>query len=320
MGRGQEVVIQALAPLAMAALSMVEAEPEVTLEAPAFHVKGEPFMVEVTYSISMGAAGDEPTALAAWRLLPAMFEVDGEPLADRSYDHEVPLAPGSTLTIRLDLESHLPEARTFTLAVTGAKSAPQKVDAFERVAEGLDFMTLPADELDDYQVMLATNRGTLLLELWPDLAPNHVRNFLDLSYTGFYDGTQFHRVSPSFMIQGGCPNTKTNNKSSWGTGRGPRMLDGEFGDKSHERGILSMARGNSPNSASSQFFIMTTKNARLDDPAKPYSVFGHLVSGDATLEAIANAPGQLNSRDGTVRPAEPQRIEKAIVLKPIHGS
>ena len=122
------------------------------------------------------------------------------------------------------------------------------------------------------------------------------------------------------MIQGGCPNTKSNNRSSWGLGRGPRMLDGEFSDRPHERGVLSMARGSSRSSASSQFFIMTTKNAALDDPKNPYSVFGRLVSGDATLEAIANAPGQLNPRDQTIRPTEPQRIEEAIVLKTLNGS
>jgi len=201
--------------------------------------------------------------------------------------------------------------------VTGAQGQPVQVAAFERAPEALDFMTMPADQLASYGVLLVTNRGQMLLEFWPDLAPDHVRNFLDLSYTGFYGGTQFHRVSPSFMVQGGCPNTKTDNRSTWGLGKGPRVLEAEFSDRPHERGILSMARGQSPNSASSQFFIMTAKNAALDNK---YSVFGRMVSGDPTLEAIANAPGRVNSRDGTVRPAQPQRIEEAVVLIPITGS
>ena len=143
--------------------------------------------------------------------------------------------------------------------------------------------------------------------------PSAERNFLDLSYTGFYDGIQFHRVSPTFMIQGGCPETKTPNQSRWGTGRGPRMLDAEFSETLHERGVLSMARSSSPNSASSQFFVMTARSAALDNK---YSVFGQMVSGDPTLTKISNAPGKA-ARDGTIRPSEPQRIEQARVLKPV---
>ena len=177
--------------------------------------------------------------------------------------------------------------------------------------EGLDFTAMNTTELAKYVVMLQTNRGNLMVEFWPEVAPNHVRNYLDLSYTGFYDGVLFHRVSPTFMIQGGCPNTKTDRKSAWGTGSGPRQLNSEFNEKKHVRGVLSMARGQSPNSASSQFFVMTADSFFLDGQ---YSVFGRLVSGFGALDRIANAKGR-KSADGTARPDEPQRIEKAIVLR-----
>ena len=173
-------------------------------------------------------------------------------------------------------------------------------------------MSLPVEELGGYNVLIVTSQGDLVVEFFPDLAPGHVRNFLDLSYSGFYEGTLFHRVSPSFMIQGGCPNTRTSNKRTWGTGSGPRMLPPEFSDRKHERGILSMARGPAKDSASSQFFIMTVDYPSLDNN---YTVFGRMVSGDETLTAISNAQGVRN-QDGTTRPSSPQRIERTIVLRP----
>ncbi|HED64588.1 MAG TPA: peptidylprolyl isomerase [Planctomycetes bacterium] len=167
------------------------------------------------------------------------------------------------------------------------------------------------EQLKHYRVLLHTNQGDMLVEFLPDVAPNHVRNFLDLCQSGFYVGTLFHRVSPSFMIQGGCPKTKTDDRGAWGTGRGPRMLDAEFNDTKHVRGILSMARGPSPNSASSQFFIMSADSLFLDHK---YSAFGRLVSGYDTLDKIAAAKGQ-KRRDGTVKPTSPQRIERTIILE-----
>ena len=112
----------------------------------------------------------------------------------------------------------------------------------------------PAD-LKKYQVSLKTNKGDLTLEFFPDKAPNHVRNFLTLSLSGYYKNKIFHRVIKDFMIQGGCP---------YGTGtgsHGPRIdLEADKGVK-HERGTLSMARTNDPNSATCQFFICHKKAA-----------------------------------------------------------
>src|SRR5262245_48571021 len=101
--------------------------------------------------------------------------------------------------------------------------------------------------------VLQTSKGTITLELLPELAPNHARNFEELASNGFYNGTKFHRIIPGFMIQGGDPNTRTENVASWGTGSGPRRLKAEFSPTSrasHVRGSVSMARAQDPDSAS----------------------------------------------------------------------
>lgn len=306
------MMITAVASLLCGLAGPAGADLGVSVEAPGYYVQGEPFVVEVTYT-----AGDEGDSLEAWRFGAAAFDVDGKPLAKRSADAKVPLGAGASVTVRMDLAKDLMADANFRLSVPGAKSEPVEVRAFRAAPAGLDFLTCPADQLKDYDVLMRTNRGDMLFEMWPDVAPNHVRNFLDLCYTGFYDGVLFHRVSPNFMIQGGDPYTKADNKNLWGTGNGPRTLDAEFNDKKHERGVLSMARGPSPNSASCQFFIMTVEYPALDGK---YSVFGHMISGDATLDKIANAKGRVDPRDQTVRPDEPQRIEKCLLLQPVSGS
>ena len=96
---------------------------------------------------------------------------------------------------------------------------------------------------------IETNHGKISFELLPDLAPETVRNFEKLTKDGFYDGTLFHRVIPGFMIQGGDPNTKTDNKGSWGMGGPGYNVKAEFSSRSHLRGIVSMARAQDPDSA-----------------------------------------------------------------------
>jgi peptidyl-prolyl cis-trans isomerase B (cyclophilin B) len=182
------------------------------------------------------------------------------------------------------------------------------VEVLQPAPAGLDFLELPVDQLDDYRVLLRTNLGNMLLEFWPEAAPNHVRNFLDLAYTDFYDGIIFHRVIPGFMIQGGDP-------TGTGRGSGPRMLDAEFSTEpryEHLPGVLSMARSNDPNSASCQFFVMHGKAEALDGQ---YSAFGKLVRGQEVVDAIVNTP-----RGQGDRPNQPQTIESAtVVLVPQGG-
>lgn len=139
--------------------------------------------------------------------------------------------------------------------------------------------------------IIETNLGTIVFKLLPDLAPETVRNFEKLAKDGFYNGTLFHRVIPGFMIQGGDPNTKTANKSTWGMGGPGHTIKAEFSSRSHHRGIVSMARAQDPNSAGSQFFIVTTDSTFLD---RQYTVFGEVTEGMDVADKIVNLPRDRN--------------------------
>lgn len=150
-------------------------------------------------------------------------------------------------------------------------------------------------KVDDKKVtgaVIETKYGEIELKFFPDLAPGHVDNFVKLAREGFYDGTIFHRVIPGFMIQGGDPNTKGPNQMSYGTGGPGYTIKAEFNEKSHKRGILSMARANDPNSAGSQFFIVVKDSPFLD---RQYTVFGEVVKGMEVADKIVNLPR--NPRD-----------------------
>lgn len=133
---------------------------------------------------------------------------------------------------------------------------------------------------------LHTTAGEIDIRFFPDVAPNHVKNFIDLANKGFYNGTKFHRVIPSFMIQGGDPNTISGPPSTWGTGGSPQTVNAEFSSVKHKRGIVSMARTSDPNSASSQFFIMVADYPSLDGK---YSVFGQVTKGMDVADKIVSA-------------------------------
>jgi peptidyl-prolyl cis-trans isomerase B (cyclophilin B) len=133
--------------------------------------------------------------------------------------------------------------------------------------------------------VIKTSEGEMVAEFWPDVAPKTVENFKKLAKSGFYDGTAFHRVIKGFMIQGGDPLTKDESKQSrWGTGDPGYKIDAEFNKKSHERGVLSMARSQDPNSAGSQFFICHGAPKFLDGQ---YTAFGKLIKGEDVLEKVA---------------------------------
>ena len=153
---------------------------------------------------------------------------------------------------------------------------------------------------------LETRLGTIEIEFMPDKAPGHVKNFLDLARKGFYDGTTFHRVIPGFMIQGGDPNTKDpqGSRGRHGTGGPGYQIKAEFNDVSHKRGIVSMARSSDPNSAGSQFFIVVKDYPSLD---RQYTVFGKVVKGIETADAIVNSP-----RDASDNPNE--RVEMKVTV------
>ena len=138
---------------------------------------------------------------------------------------------------------------------------------------------------------IETNFGNMILELMPETAPETVRNFVKLAKSSFYDGVLFHRVIPGFMIQGGDPNTKKPDKSKWGTGGPGHNIKAEFSSRSHLRGIVSMARATDPNSAGSQFFIVTTDSTFLD---RQYTVFGRVLEGMTIADKIVNLPRDKN--------------------------
>jgi cyclophilin family peptidyl-prolyl cis-trans isomerase len=151
----------------------------------------------------------------------------------------------------------------------------------------------PAPNTNDVAV-ITTSEGVMVVEFYPDVAPNHVANFEKLARSGFYDGTCFHRVIPGFMIQGGDPNTKDENaKDTWGMGGPGYTINAEFNSKHHARGILSMARSNDPNSAGSQFFICHADAGNLDGQ---YTVFGNLIKGFDVLDKIATTPTESPDR------------------------
>jgi len=143
-------------------------------------------------------------------------------------------------------------------------------------------------ESNDPVVVLETSSGNIVIEFFSDDAPNHTENFLKLTKDGVYDGTVFHRIIPGFMIQGGDPLSAQAgvSMSLWGTGDPGYSIDAEFNDIVHERGIVSMARSNDPNSAGSQFFIVHKDSTFLDGQ---YTVFGRIITQESfdTLDAIA---------------------------------
>jgi peptidyl-prolyl cis-trans isomerase B (cyclophilin B) len=152
---------------------------------------------------------------------------------------------------------------------------------------------------------IETSFGKISFKLIPELAPETVRNFEKLAKEGFYDGTLFHRVIPGFMIQGGDPNTKTDNKGSWGTGGPGHNIKAEFSSRSHLRGIVSMARSQDPDSAGSQFFIVTADSTFLD---RQYTVFGEVTEGMDAVDKIVNL-----ERDGNDCPLEKTQMIRVTV-------
>lgn len=139
--------------------------------------------------------------------------------------------------------------------------------------------------------------GDIEIELFPDIAPLHCKNFDSLVSIKFYDGTAFHRVIPGFMIQGGDPNSRSGPKSTWGYGDpSQKTVPAEFSTKSHLRGIMSAARTPDPNSATSQFFICVAAATHLDGQ---YSVHGQVVKGMSVADYIVGVP-----RDGNNNPLD----------------
>ena len=159
---------------------------------------------------------------------------------------------------------------------------------------------------DDYPIVTITmeDNSTITLELYPDKAPNTVNNFVSLVNKGFYDGLIFHRIIPDFMIQGGDPNGN-------GTGGPGYSIKGEFSengfenDLKHERGVISMARSQLPDSAGSQFFIMVADAPHLDGE---YAPFGKVIEGMDVVDKIVSS-----KRDKNDKPVEEIKMKQVTV-------
>lgn len=319
--------------------------PQIEWAAPALCVSGEPYRVHVSIT-----APKDGAVVANWLLTPSAFTLDGKALAKREEGGAVTLPAGFKLEGDIDLGPYIQAKGDFRIDYAGEldKADPVPVTWLESAPKLLDFMKLPLEELANYRVLLQTSRGPILLKFWPEIAPNHVRNFLDLSYAGFYNQKTFHRVIPGFMIQGGDPKGD-------GTGDGPRTVKREFtkvhivslGDAGPNAGVkvgdelgfeqlapivqlneslmrqrkrpieFRGVRSHTPGvlsmartspDSASCQFFICHGDAWMLDGQ--YACFGETVLGLDVVDGIVNA-----QRDRNDKPLEPQLIERALVVK-----
>jgi len=161
--------------------------------------------------------------------------------------------------------------------------------------------------------VIKTSAGEMVVQFWPDVAPKTVENFKSLAQKGFYDGTAFHRIVKGFMIQGGDPLTKDPKmEGRWGTGGPGHMIKAEFNDRSHQRGVLSMARSNDPDSAGSQFFICLGDASFLD---RNYTAFGRLIKGDEVLGKIGDTQVAMSSSGERSKPVSRIGVESIKIVQ-----
>ena len=186
------------------------------------------------------------------------------------------------------------------VVIVACSKSETKEKGDEKVADKVEEKAVKASG-----ALIETKYGNIEIKFFSDVAPGHVNNFVKLAGEGFYDGTIFHRVIPGFMIQGGDPNTKGPNKATYGMGGPDHNIKAEFNDKSHVRGIISMARSQDPDSAGSQFFIVVKDSVFLD---RQYTVFAEVTDGMDVVDKIVNL-----TRNKTDLPDE--RVEMTIKVK-----
>jgi len=175
-------------------------------------------------------------------------------------------------------------------------------ESFSQEVRHRKFSPEEVKKMSEQRAIIHTNLGDITLRFFPEVAPNHVNNFIELAKKGFYNGTTFHRVIPTFVIQGGDPNSKNPDRSKHGMGGPGYQLKAEFNKKPHRRGTLSMARSGHPDSAGSQFFICVADVPSLDGQ---YTVFGEVTKGMEVVDKIVSQP-----RDGNDNPKD--RIEMTL--------
>jgi len=206
----------------------------------------------------------------------------------------------------------------FACLLAMAFSMPLGADAFGNSGQmpsevrHRSFSKAEIEGMSNVTALIRTSLGEIRLKFFSEEAPNHVKNFIDLAQSGFYDRTVFHRVLPGFMIQGGDPNSKSPRRASHGVGGPSYVLKAEFSNMPHKRGTLSMARKASPDSAGSQFFICVADTPWLNGQ---YTVFGEVISGMDVVDRIVNQPrdrrdNPLERVEITVRIIEPKPKKK----------
>ncbi|HQV33037.1 MAG TPA: peptidylprolyl isomerase [Calditrichia bacterium] len=188
-------------------------------------------------------------------------------------------------------------------------------DDFARLKRDFGKIETLSQKLSGVSAKIMTTMGEIDVELYPDKAPLHCLSFIARAESGFYNNTQFHRVIPGFMIQGGDPNSRDDNPDDDGRGGPSVMIPHEFNDIRHERGVLSTARVGDPRvGAGSQFFIMHGDNFNLD---RQYTVFGRVTKGMEVVDEIATTPTYKNKRPAQAdHPIKPVRIRRIEIVTP----
>jgi peptidyl-prolyl cis-trans isomerase B (cyclophilin B) len=201
---------------------------------------------------------------------------------------------------RIAVRSAIQLSSFFFLGLISAPAAPAADAAVHE-----SFSPAQVAAMETSRAVIHTRFGDIRLRFFPESAPNHVNNFLELAREGFYNGTTFHRVIPGFMIQGGDPLTREMDRSRHGAGGPDYRLKAEFSDRPHRRGTVSMARSAHPDSAGSQFFICVADAPHLDGQ---YTVFGEVTAGMDAVDKIAAEP-----RDRRDNPKE--RVEMKVAVE-----
>src|SRR3954467_12941533 len=160
--------------------------------------------------------------------------------------------------------------------------------------------------------VISTTEGEMVVRFWPDVAPKTVENFKTLAKKGFYDGTAFHRIVKGFMIQGGDPLTKNaEREDDWGTGDPGYKIKAEFNDRSHQRGVISMARSQHPDSAGCQFFICLGDAKFLD---RNYTAFGQVIKGDDVLGQLGDTAVRMSNSGEKSKPTTRVAVNKVEIM------
>ncbi|MEZ5977502.1 MAG: peptidylprolyl isomerase [Planctomycetota bacterium] len=248
------------------------------------------------------AAADPAKPTAAWALLAAAVELEGKGSHDEALsvlgqlEREHPTHPVVADRVEMDGSLASPVAHLRARIEGMKKLETDHPDLFDN----------PPPAADAPRVRLSTTKGDIVVALYPEYAPKHVANFLELVEKGTYDGTKFHRVIDGFMIQGGDPNSVSGDPSTWGQGDVGYKIPRETSRLAHFEGYLAAAKmGQDTESSGCQFYITLGAAHHLDGQ---HTVYGKVVEGMDVVRAIGSAPSSAESAE---RPADPVTVTKA---------